>query len=142
MPYEARSWEARIEAEELVDVGEWAEVRGQMSPFPWPTAITRALWDLMVPGQATGQGEPARRIERLLDAAERALDRALAGERDRAARVSLQFAAPVSAVVSLDRARWQRMRIVGGPDASGAMRLVIGLAEELGDSRPLSVPRR
>jgi hypothetical protein len=75
---EGRTRAERIEAEELIDVREWAEVRGRAAPLAMPAAVSRDLWDVIeaLPFGVVGERQIDDRVQAVLSAAERALERA------------------------------------------------------------------
>ncbi len=123
----------RIELEELIDVAEWAELRGEPTPFPFPTALTRTLWDLAAapPFHAARPGSADQRIRAVLRAAARALIRATEPPLclDPEAGLTATFGAVLPSR-SCAR-RWRALHLTCGPDESGEIVLTIGLAEEL-----------
>ena len=122
----------RIEREELIDVAEWAELRGLPPPLPLPAALTRALWDFAaaLPFHAAGSSSMDERIQIVLQAAERALIRATEPPIafDPAAGFVVSFGASLPGRSS--EPRWRPMQLLCGCDESGEIVLTIGLAEE------------
>jgi hypothetical protein len=130
----------RIECEELIDVVEWAEVRGLASPFPFPTALTRALWDIAaaLPFHAVGSTSVDERIHAVLQAAERALMRATEPPLDLDPESGFVATFGVALPSRSSDPRWRSLHLLCGPDETGVIVLTIGLAEEL---KPIP-PRR
>ena len=128
----------RIEREELVDVAEWAALRGPPSPLPLPAALTRALWDLAValPFHAAGSTSADERIQTVLRAAERALMRATDPPLALDPEVGFVVTFGVSLPGRSTEPRWRPMQLVCGRDENGDIALTIGLAEEIKPQPP------
>jgi hypothetical protein len=129
----------RIECEELIDVEEWAELRGLPYPFPFRTALTRALWDLAtaLPFHVAPTSSADQRIRVVLEAAERAVVRAT--EPPLSLDPGAGFIATFSVALpghSTDP-HWRPLQLLCGPDESGEIVVTVGLSEEL---KP--IPRR
>lgn len=133
MLFEGATRAERIEREELIDVAEWAELRGVTASLPFSAALTRALWDVAatLPFQAAGSTSLDTRIETVLDAARHALIRAteppLSLDPDAGFVVTFGAALPGRS----SEPRWRPMRLLCERDAIGEIVLTIGLAEEI-----------
>ena len=136
--FDGRSWRELIEEEELIDLTEWADVRGEPAPLPWPAAMTRALWDATVAAAPVQRRPPVpvnERVRGVVRAADRALRRRLAMSPNGARHpFILSFAAPLSA--RSGGPDWRPLRLAGQLDRDGQMRLLIGLAHELKGTPP------
>lgn len=140
MLYEGPTRAERIEREELIDVVEWAQLRGLSSPLPFPAAFTRTLWDLAaaLPFGSVGALSVDQRIRGVLRAAERALVRATEPPLSLDPEVGFVATFGVALPCRSTDPRWRPLHLLCGPDESGEIALTIGLAEEL---KPLP-PRR
>jgi len=142
--FEDKSWRELVEREELIDVEEWAAVRGEPAPFTLPTGFTRALWDALVEGRATAcQSDDC--IAEVIVAAKRALGRLARRPTHDGGTFVLRFAAPFPARRGRDG--WCPLQMVGGSSPDGERRLVIGLVDErlaadLPERPPGAPPRR
>ena len=123
----------RIEREELIDVEEWAELRGVASPLPFAAALTRDLWDLAatLPFRAAGTTSTDARVSAVLHAAAAVLR--LATEPPLCFEPELGFTASFGASLPSRSCapRWRPLRLLCGPDESGEIVLTIGLADEI-----------
>jgi hypothetical protein len=139
---EGRTRAERIEAEELIDVQEWAEVRGRAVSLAMPMGVSRDLWDVIetLPFGVVGERHVDERVEALLSAAGRALQRARVESPwlDPGEFFSVSFAAPLPGRSS--DAKWRACCVVCGPDETGEVVLTIGLAEAQKSLIPVAAP--
>jgi hypothetical protein len=131
----------RIEREELIDVDEWAELRGVASPLPFAAALTRALWDvaIAVPFAAVGAISRDERVSSVLSAAANALR--IATDPPLCFEPELGFTASFGAMLPVRACepRWRPLRLLCAPDA-GRIVITIGLAGEIKARPPRSRP--
>ena len=132
MLYDGPTRAERIECEELIDVAEWAELRGLPSPLPFPAAVTRALWDVAaaLPFHAARSSSVDERIQAVLQAAERALIRATEPPLALEPEVGFVTTFGVALPCRSTDPRWRPLQLACGPDETGEIVLTIGLANE------------
>ncbi len=141
MLYDGPTRAERIEREELIDVAEWAELRGLPLRFHFPTALTCALWDLVtaLPFCAAARTTSVdERIRAVLDAAERALIRATEPPLGLDPEAGFVATFGVSLPSRSTEPRWRPLQLLCGPDETGEIVLTIGVANEF----KLIPPRR
>src|SRR5687767_13184264 len=133
MLYDGPTRAERIEREELIEVAEWAEMRGLATPLPFPAALTRALWDIAaaLPFQAARSSSVDERIQSVLQAAERALIRVTEPPLSLDPEVGFVATFAVALPCRSTDPRCRPLQLACGPDETGEIVLTIGLAEEL-----------
>jgi hypothetical protein len=122
----------RIEREELIDVAEWAEPLGLPLTLPFPTALTRALWDAVasLPFREAHASSMGERIRRVLHAAERALIRATEPPLGLDPEAGFLATFGVALQCRSTEPRWRPLHLLCDRDESGEIVLTIGLVEE------------
>ena len=120
----------KTQNDDLVDVAEWAEVRGLALQLPCPTALTADLWDLTLelPFGQVGEHHAQQRLLDVLAAATRALRHALRSRHpDPHEPLAVSFAAPLPSRSS--DPKWRPLELTRGPDETGEIAMTIALAD-------------